>query len=164
MLGLGLQVDVSGWRRGLFRPVVSLLLAKLAGDTGADATVTGGSGNKKLRRTNGATGVQTLLSTFPAGGTRVFHDAFAAAVFAVDVSPASPSVEVGSTVQLTATPKDVDGNPLLGRAVTWLSGDESIATVSNWGLVTGRSAGSATITATCEGVSGTAGVAVTAPV
>ncbi len=78
------------------------------------------------------------------------------------VSPASPSVQVGQTVQLTATPKDANGNPLTGRVVTWSSGDSTIARVNGTGLVTGRAAGSATITATSEGKSGTSAITVTA--
>src|SRR6266403_2234773 len=61
-----------------------------------------------------------------------------AAVASVAVSPASPSVQVGLTVQLTATPKDANGNPLAGRLVTWATSDSGVARVSATGLVTGR--------------------------
>ena len=84
-------------------------------------------------------------------------------VATVDVTPATASIQVNQTVQLTATPKDASGNPLAGRAVTWTSGNTSIATVNTTGLVTGKAAGSATITATSEGKNGTATVTVTAP-
>src|SRR5439155_719967 len=43
-------------------------------------------------------------------------------VASVAVSPTSASVSVGQTVQLAATPKDANGNPLTGRTVTWSSG------------------------------------------
>src|SRR5206468_2252420 len=86
-------------------------------------------------------------------------------VATVTVSPSPASVVAGQTVQLTATPKDANGNPLAGRVVTWSSGNTTIATVSARGRVTGRVAGTATITATCEGQSGTSDVTVTvAPV
>src|SRR5881398_88943 len=39
-----------------------------------------------------------------------------APVAAVTVSPAAPTVQVGQTAQLTATPKDANGTPLIGRA------------------------------------------------
>ena len=81
-------------------------------------------------------------------------------VASVAVSPASASVTVGQTVQLTATPKDASGNPLSGRAVTWATSNGAIATVSASGVVTGVAAGSATITATSEGKSGSATVIV----
>jgi len=44
--------------------------------------------------------------------------------------------------------------------VTWASSNTSVATVSSSGLVTGKVAGSATITATSEGQSGTAAITV----
>ncbi len=78
----------------------------------------------------------------------------------VTVSPASVTVLVGQTVQLTATPKDAGGNPLAGRSVAWSSGNATVATVSGSGLVTARAAGSTTITATSEGQSGTASLTV----
>src|SRR5881396_1065576 len=82
-------------------------------------------------------------------------------VASVTVSPPSGSVAVGQTWQLAATPKDAGGNPLSGRSITWSSGDPAAVTVDG-GLVTGVAAGSATITATSEGQSGTALVTVTA--
>ena len=84
-------------------------------------------------------------------------------VASVAVSPATASLSVGQTALLTATPKDANGNPLTGRAVTWSTDNGSVATVSGTGLVTAAGAGSATITATSEGKSGTASVTVTAP-
>src|SRR5881398_2934018 len=68
---------------------------------------------------------------------------------------------VGSTVQLTATPKDANGNPLTGRVVTWQSSNSAIASVNGSGLVSGAAAGGpVTITATSEGQSGTASITV----
>ena len=85
-------------------------------------------------------------------------------VASVTVSPASASVPVGQTVQLTATPKDASGTPLAGRVVTWASSNMAVATVNGSGLVTGVVAGSATITATSEGQSGPAAITVTGTV
>src|SRR5439155_1155997 len=81
-------------------------------------------------------------------------------VATVAVTPASASVDEGKTVQLTATPKDAAGNPLTGRTVTWASSNTAAATVSSSGLVTGKVAGAATITATSETVSGTSAITV----
>src|SRR3989442_1060423 len=86
-----------------------------------------------------------------------------ASVASVTVAPSSPSIGVGSTVQLTATLKDSAGNTLSGRPVTWASGSASVASVNSSGLVTGVAAGSATITATSGSVSGSATVTVSAP-
>src|SRR5947199_269491 len=79
-----------------------------------------------------------------------------APVASVVVSPASASVPVGATVQLTASLKDASGNVLTGRTIAWGTSAAGVATVSASGLVTGSAAGTATITATSEGKSGTA--------
>jgi hypothetical protein len=84
-------------------------------------------------------------------------------VAAVAVWPPSSSIAVGLTLQLTATPTDGAGNPLQGRLVTWASSSPSVATVSPSGLATGVAQGSATITATSEGKSGSAPVTVLVP-
>src|SRR6059036_3980081 len=82
-------------------------------------------------------------------------------VASVEVTPATASVQAGQTVQLTATPRDAGGTPLSGRTVTWSSSNTAVATVSNSGLVSGVTPGSATITATSEGKSGTSSISVT---
>jgi len=82
-------------------------------------------------------------------------------VASVTVSPATATVTIGTTTQLTATPKDANGTALSGRAVTWVTSNAAVATVSASGLVTGVAAGSATITATSEGQSGTSAITVT---
>src|SRR5256884_335556 len=79
-----------------------------------------------------------------------------APVASVVVSPASASVPVGATVQLTASLKDASGNVLTGRTIAWGTSAAGVATVSASGLATGAAAGTAAITATSEGESGTA--------
>jgi uncharacterized protein YjdB len=83
-----------------------------------------------------------------------------ASVASVTVTPASGSMLVGETVQLTATLLDANGNPLTGRTVTWASSALGVATVSASGLVTALALGSAAMTATSEGQSGSAAVTV----
>lgn len=82
------------------------------------------------------------------------------AVASVSVSPSTTAIAAGQTVTLTATTLDASGNTLTGRIVGWSSSDNAIATVSSNGEVTGVSPGSATITASSEGQSGTATVTV----
>src|SRR5213078_1506466 len=82
-------------------------------------------------------------------------------VASVTISPATGSIRVGQTLQLTATPKDLAGGTLTGRTVMWTSGNTSVATVSGSGLVAGVIPGSAMITATSEGKSSTATLTVT---
>jgi len=84
-----------------------------------------------------------------------------ASVTTVDVSPPNAEVEVGATLQLTATPKDAGGIPLTGCAVTWLSDGAGIASVSPSGLVSGVSMGSAAISATSGAISGSSEITVT---
>src|SRR5207244_13004142 len=86
-----------------------------------------------------------------------------APVATVSVSPASINLQTGQTSQLTPTLKDANGNVLTARAVTWSSDNGSVATVNATGLVTASGVGTATITATSEGKSGTASVTVTEP-
>ena len=87
------------------------------------------------------------------------------AVGSVVVTPSTASVAVGGSVQLSATVKDASGAELTGRLVGWSSSDEAVAVVSSTGRVSGLKVGTATITASSEGKSGTATVTVTgAPV
>lgn len=67
------------------------------------------------------------------------------AVTGVTLEPATESVEEGSTVQLTAT---VDPANATDTSVTFESDAEAVATVDGAGLVTGVTAGEATITVT----------------
>lgn len=85
-------------------------------------------------------------------------------VASVRVSPTSAAIKVGETVHLIAEPLDASGNVLSGRTIAWSSDDPSVATVDNTGLVKGLSTGTANITATSEGKTGTAGIAVASAV
>ena len=81
-------------------------------------------------------------------------------VASVDVSPTGITLAAGQTTSLAGTPRDGAGHALTDRDVTWTSGAPSIATVDSTGAVSGLSAGTATITATAEGVNGSASVTV----
>lgn len=83
-----------------------------------------------------------------------------AAVASVSVAPASGSIRVGKQLQLTATARDASGRELPGRPITWSSSSLKTAVVLSNGLVTGVAKGSATITATIEGKSGTSRITV----
>jgi trimeric autotransporter adhesin len=81
-------------------------------------------------------------------------------VASVSVAPASPTIAIGSAVQLSAVTRDADGNQLSGRPITWSSTNSAVAVVSENGLAIGVDVGQVTITATSEGKSGTAIVTV----
>ena len=82
-------------------------------------------------------------------------------IAAVRVTPDNSSIGVGGTVRLAAVPVDAAGNTLAGRTVAFASNAPNTARVAADGTVTGVAAGTVTITATSEGVNGTATVRVT---
>jgi uncharacterized protein YjdB len=73
-----------------------------------------------------------------------------ASVESVEVTSPAASVVAGQTMQLSIVIKDESGNVLSGRAITWSSDNQAVATVSASGLVTALTPGSATITASAE--------------
>lgn len=86
----------------------------------------------------------------------------AVAVTGVTVTPATTSLAVGATRQLTGTVLPADATDKSG---TWTTSEATKATVNSSGLVTGVATGTATITFTSTdgGFTGTTAVTVTAP-
>src|SRR5207248_9352940 len=105
----------------------------------------------------------TATAEGKSGTSAITVTAVTVPVATVTVSPASAPVPAGQTVQLSATPKDASGNALTGRTITWGSSNNTVATVSSSGLVSGVATGSATITATSETKSGTSAITVSTP-
>jgi hypothetical protein len=77
-------------------------------------------------------------------------------VATVEVTPATADRQVGQTLQLSATVKDVNGNILSGQPVSWSSSASTVASVSSSGLVTATALGTALITAASGNKSGVA--------
>jgi len=73
------------------------------------------------------------------------------------------SLIAGQTARAKATPKDVDGNALSGRSVTWFSSTVSIASVTDSGVIDAIAPGTTVVSAVSEGVSGQANMAVMPP-
>src|SRR5207247_622619 len=121
------------------------------------AVTVGGNG----LATGAGTGSATITATSEGKSGTASITVTNVPVASVTVSPTSATLQVGQTTQLTATPKDASGSPLIGRTVTWSSSDTTIARVSASGLVTARAGGTATVTATSEGKSGTSTITVT---
>jgi uncharacterized protein YjdB len=109
-----------------------------------------------------APGSATIVAAIDGQSATATVTVRAVPVAAVRVTPDNTSVGVGGTVRLGAVVTDAAGNTLAGRAVSFASNNSGVARVADDGTVTGVSAGTATITATSEGVNGTATVRVTA--
>jgi len=77
----------------------------------------------------------------------------------VSVTPSDTSVAAGQSVQLVATGTDRKGSAVPSTRISWSSSDTTIAVVSG-GLVTGRAAGSVTITAQNSGATAASTVTV----
>ncbi len=69
-------------------------------------------------------------------------------------SESGTRLAVGRTKPLRAVARDARGNEMPGARFTWRSTNDFVATVNPGGVVTGASAGSATISAETEGVTG----------
>jgi uncharacterized protein YjdB len=108
-------------------------------------------------------GVGSATITATAGGKSgtASVSVSAPSIASVTVSPSTASVAAGGGVQLTATAKDSHGNPVTGQTFTWSSSTTGVASVAPSGYVTGVATGSATITATTGGQSGTSAITVT---
>src|SRR5256886_486881 len=164
------SVSVSPASASLLPTQTAQLTATLLDSTGAiltGRTVTWSSSSTGVATVNGS-GLVTAVAVGSATVTAASEGRSASSsvtvttvpVASVTVSPASGSLYVGQTMQLTATPRDSAGTPLTGRVVTWSSGSPGVAAVNGSGLVTGGAAGSATITAASGGQSGTAAITV----
>lgn len=81
-------------------------------------------------------------------------------VATVEVTTPKATLELGETVQFTATPRDRNGTAVASAAVTWTVSPQSVATVDSKGLVTASAAGVATVTATAGGITGNMGITV----
>jgi len=78
----------------------------------------------------------------------------------VTVTPAEAGTLVGQSIGLTATVRDDHGAVMQDAVVDWASSDRMIATVDAQGIVTGRSPGVSTLSATAGGQSGSARISV----
>jgi Bacterial Ig-like domain (group 2) len=84
-------------------------------------------------------------------------------ISSVYITPSAATIAVNGTAALTAHANYSDGSQgtIQGENVGWTSSNTSVATVTSpGGVVTGVSTGTATITASSQGVNGTASVTV----
>jgi uncharacterized protein YjdB len=125
------------------------------GDTAIAAV--SGTGEVAARRAGTTTIDATTTSGARGSATLTVHSVFRMHLL---VSPASMTLGVGETGQVTATFTDAAGNPVNGRKVSWISSDTTVVKISATGLIEAMSGGNASIAATSEGAVGTAFVTV----
>jgi uncharacterized protein YjdB len=82
-------------------------------------------------------------------------------VYSVSLTRENITLEVDETEQLSATVLDRRGNEITDRSVTWDRNNRGVVDISQGGLVTAKSAGTAVITASLDGKSDTVAVTVT---
>jgi trimeric autotransporter adhesin len=99
-------------------------------------------------------GQSTITATLGSATSTAAVTLTNATLQSITVLPANPSVTLGNTQQFTATGNFSDNSiqPLLGAV--WSSSNLSVAPINTAGLASTLSSGSATITATLNGVSG----------
>jgi len=79
----------------------------------------------------------------------------------INVSVSSAVITVGGSATATASGLDQKGSPIGTGVVSWSTSNAAVASVNGTGVVTGLGAGTATITATSGGKTGSAAITVT---
>ena len=126
----------------------------------AGAVVAWSSGDAAVAAVN-ASGLVTAVSNGTTQITVRSGSVSASATVTVMQSAGSIAIEpqtatlmsIGETVQLASRVLDQNGQPVAGAVVAWSSGDESVATVDENGLVTAVESGTTFITARAENLS-----------
>ena len=109
-----------------------------------------------------ATGTTSIAATLDGKSDTVGVTVVAVPVGSVSVQPASATMIVGEGAMLTATVKDANGTIVTDRPVAWTTSNAAVASVTQTGAVKAIAAGTATISATSEGSTGSATINVTA--
>jgi len=107
-----------------------------------------------------AVGLALLMAVASCSAHKITAPLTSAPVASVVVAPSTATVGVGGTAPFTAMPEDDGGNVLKGLAVEWSSDKTSVATVDGNGVVSAVAPGTAHVTATSGGMSGTSNVTV----
>jgi uncharacterized protein YjdB len=113
--------------------------------------------------TGNAAGSAQILATSggQTGSLSISVSAAPAVIATVSVSLANGSIQAGAATQATAVAQDASGQTISGVTFFWSSSSAATATVSQSGVVVGVAAGSANITASASGKSGSAAITVT---
>lgn len=71
----------------------------------------------------------------------------------VDINVPQNTVQVGATIQFSATVRNASNGVIQGKNISWQSSNTAVLSINNSGLATAASAGTAQITATADGIS-----------
>jgi uncharacterized protein YjdB len=103
--------------------------------------------------------VVTLLTASACGSSDSSTQPATGTVASVTVTGVS-TLQIGKTARFTATALDATGAVVAGKTFTWASDNESVASVASDGTVTAHVPGTAGISASVDGRSGAAQLAV----
>ena len=131
------------------------------------ATISNATGSEGLAK-GVKVGGTTIIATYKGVSGNTPLTVTAATLDSVEVTPASDTIVVGTTLQYTATAIYSDGTQKnVTRNATWSSSSPKIASISNAkgteGLAMGLAVGRTKITADFDGMTDTADLTVTAP-
>jgi alpha-tubulin suppressor-like RCC1 family protein len=144
-------------RPGVF---VTLQLSDPSGLVAPNPVVTDANGVARIRWTLGNVAGQQRL-TLRADTASAVVTATAAAGTAVIATIQPPaSIVAGDSVHIPVVARDLHGNPITGRAITWLSTDTTVAVFTANGALRARTAGTLQVRATIDGILAVADITV----
>lgn len=130
--------------------------AQWGSGTPAVATVSNQTGQQGVATALSA-GTATISATMGAVGGSSVLTVGTATLQSIAITPVSPQMAAGTTLQFAATGTFSDGSTqVLTNMVSWSSGSTSTATISGTGLATAIMPGSSTISASSGAVTGNA--------
>jgi outer membrane protein OmpA-like peptidoglycan-associated protein len=109
-------------------------------------------------------GTATITAGATGGPTATATLTVAQAVTSVTVAPTAATVTAaGGQTQFTLVAADANGRPVTGKVITWATSAPAVATFGPGGVATAVANGTTQITATVEGVTGSATFTVAIP-
>jgi hypothetical protein len=124
--------------------------------TSSIATISNASGSLGLATALGA-GTATISAVFRGQVGTANLTITNATLMSIAITPAAPSIGVGSTQQFIAKGTFSDGSVVgITTQCAWSSSTPAVATINSTGLANGVAAGSSTISASMSGATGQA--------
>ncbi len=130
-------------------------------DTTSVATISNSTGSQGIA-SSVATGTANITATSGSVQGTTTLTVTTAALISIAVTPASPTIALGTTQQLVATGTFTDGTTQnLTATATWSSDTQSTATINGSGLASSVAVGTTTISATANNITGSTLLSVT---